>query len=63
MLVVAVEVEDRQTVLHVEQVVLEEIQVDQVQEMMEHQEQQIVVVAVAVVLLLQQVLVEPVVQV
>tara|TARA_R110000751_G_scaffold173589_1_gene280036 strand:- start:83 stop:304 length:222 start_codon:yes stop_codon:yes gene_type:complete len=38
MLVVAVVVEDRQMVLHVELVVLEEIQVDQLQEMLELQE-------------------------
>tara|TARA_R110000765_G_scaffold121237_2_gene217324 strand:+ start:466 stop:687 length:222 start_codon:yes stop_codon:yes gene_type:complete len=38
MLVVAVVVEDRQMVPHVELVVLEEIQVDQLQEMLELQE-------------------------
>tara|TARA_R100001591_G_scaffold103445_1_gene110769 strand:- start:423 stop:737 length:315 start_codon:yes stop_codon:yes gene_type:complete len=49
-LVVAVEVEDLQMVLHVELEGLEEIQVDQAQEILELLEQQTVVVAVEVVL-------------
>jgi hypothetical protein len=48
---VAVEEEDPQMVLHVEQVVLEETQVDQVQEMLELQEQLTEEVVVALVLL------------
>tara|TARA_R110000796_G_scaffold236484_1_gene355933 strand:+ start:597 stop:827 length:231 start_codon:yes stop_codon:yes gene_type:complete len=62
MLVVAVEVEDRQTVLHVEQVVLEETQVDQVQETMELQEQLIEVAVEVLVLLVVEELVEMVAQ-
>ena len=62
MLVVAVEVEDRQMVLHVEQVVLEETQVDQVQEMMELQEQLIEVAVAVLVLLVVEELVEMVAQ-
>ena len=62
-LVEAEEEEDLQMLLHVEQVVLEEIQVDQVQEMMERQEQQTEVVVAVQVLLMQQVLVQLVVQV
>jgi hypothetical protein len=50
-LVVAVEEEDPQMVLHVEQVVQEETQVDQVQEMLELQEQLTEEVVVALVLL------------
>ena len=50
-LVVAVEEEDPQMVLHVEQVVLEETQVDQVQEMLELQEQLTEEAVVALVLL------------